>query len=487
MFRKILIANRGEIAVRVIRAARELGIATVAVYSEADRDSLHVKLADEAVCIGPASSSGSYLNITRIISACEITNADAVHPGYGFLSENSRFAEACEDSGLNFIGPPSHVIRNVGDKSQAKTSMAEAGVPVIPGSDGPVPTPEKARELSDEIGYPVLLKAREGGGGKGMRLVYAPDEVESAFEMASAEASAAFGNGELYLEKFIVNPRHIEIQLAGDHSGRVVHFYERDCSVQRRHQKLIEESPSPALDARTRERLGAHAVRGASAIGYRNLGTMEFLLDDSGQFYFMEMNARLQVEHPVSEQVTGWDLVKLQIELASGELLPMKQEEIFLHGWAVECRINAEDVEHDFRPNPGKVSYFLAPGGFGVRMDSHLYSGYTISPYYDSLVGKLIVHGGTREEAISRMRRALNELVIDGIKTTIPFHVKVLNDPVFQNGDFDTSFVEELLSGRKREVALVEEKTDISPSSSLSPKRSTRAKSSDTRQIHIVE
>jgi acetyl-CoA carboxylase, biotin carboxylase subunit len=447
MFKKILVANRGEIAVRVIRSARELGISTVAVFSEPDRDSLHVKMADEAICIGPASSAGSYLNITRLISACEIVNADAVHPGYGFLSESSRFAAACEDSGLTFIGPPSQVIRKVGDKSAAKDSMKSAGVPVIPGSDGPVATPAEARRLADEIGYPVLLKAREGGGGKGMRMVYSGDDVVSAFQMASGEALAAFGNGDLYLEKFINNPRHIEIQFAGDKYGNVVHFFERDCSVQRRHQKLIEESPSPALTQERRVALGAHAVSGAKMIGYQNAGTMEFLLDETGQFYFMEVNARLQVEHPVTELVTGWDLVKLQIELAGGAKMPISQEEIPLNGWAMECRINAEDVEHNFRPCPGTVSHFHAPGGFGVRMDTHVYSDYQISPYYDSLLGKLIVHGRTREEAINRMSRALSELLIEGVKTTVPFHQIVMEDPVFRSGDFNTSYVETLLSG----------------------------------------
>lgn len=465
MLRKILIANRGEIAVRVIRAARELGIGTVAVFSEADRDSLHVKLADEAICIGPASSAGSYLNITRIISACEIANADSVHPGYGFLSESSRFAAACEDSGLIFIGPTSDVIRKVGDKTAAKDLMRAAGVPVIPGSNGPVATASEARHLADEMGYPVMLKAREGGGGKGMRLVHRSDELASAFQMASAEANAAFGNGDLYLEKFISNPRHIEIQFAGDNYGNIVHFYERDCSVQRRHQKLIEESPSPALTEKRRIALGAHAVSGAKMIGYQNAGTMEFLLDETGQFYFMEVNARLQVEHPVTELVTGWDLVKLQIELASGVRMPITQEQIPLHGWAMECRINAEDIEHNFRPCPGVVSHFHAPGGFGVRMDTHVYSGYKISPYYDSLLGKLIVHGRTRSEAISRMQRALSELLVDGVKTTTPFHQMVMADPVFQSGNFNTSYAEKLLAGKTvdpEDVLIEPGRTDLS-------------------------
>lgn len=448
MFTKILVANRGEIAVRVLRAARELGIKTVAVYSHADRNSLHVKLADEAVCIGPASSQKSYLNITNIISACEITGAQAIHPGYGFLAENYRFAEACESSGLVFIGPPSQVIRQMGDKSAAKAAMRAAGVPVTPGSDGVVASIEEARELAAEVGYPVLLKAREGGGGKGMRLVRAPEEVASAFEMASAEAAAAFGNGDLYLEKFIVHPRHIEVQLAGDDTGRVVHFFERDCSIQRRHQKLVEESPSPALDEATRHRLGEDAARGAAGIGYRSLGTMEFLLDADGRFYFMEMNTRLQVEHPVTEAVTGWDLVKLQIALAAGEPLPMQQGEIALTGAAIECRINAEDPEHGFRPSPGRIKYFYPPGGAGVRMDTHVYPGFEISPFYDSLLGKLITHGRDRSEAIARMRRALDELVVDGVLTTAPFHAGVMTDPVFIGGAYDTSFADQLLGVR---------------------------------------
>lgn len=448
MFKKILVANRGEIAVRILRAARELGIKTVAVYSHADRDSLHVKLADEAVCIGPPSSQKSYLNITNIISACEITGAEAIHPGYGFLAENYRFAEACEGSGLVFIGPPSPVIRKMGDKSAAKAAMRAAGVPVTPGSDGVIASAAAALDLAGEVGYPVLLKAREGGGGKGMRLVRAPEETISAFEMASAEAMSAFGNGDLYLEKFIVNPRHIEVQLAGDDTGRIVHFFERDCSIQRRHQKLVEESPSPALDDATRRRLGEDAARGAADIGYRSLGTMEFLLDADGRFYFMEMNTRLQVEHPVTEAVTGWDLVKLQITLATGEPLPMEQEDIHLTGAAIECRINAEDPDHDFRPSPGSIKYFYPPGGPGVRLDTHIYPGFAISPFYDSLIGKLITHGRDRSEAIARMRRALEEMVIDGITTTAPFHAGVMTDPLFISGKYDTSFAEQILGTR---------------------------------------
>ncbi|MCK4303187.1 MAG: acetyl-CoA carboxylase biotin carboxylase subunit [Candidatus Eisenbacteria sp.] len=449
MFRKILVANRGEVAVRILRAAREMGIKTVAIYSEADRDSLHVKLADEAVCVGPASSQQSYLNISGIISACEIANADALHPGYGFLAEDYRFAEACEESGIVFIGPTSRAIRRMGDKTAARAAMKLAGLTVTPGSDGVVSSVGEALELGGAIGYPLLLKAKQGGGGKGMRLVWGPDEVETAFRIAGAEANAAFGCGDLYLEKFITRPRHIEVQLAGDTTGRVVHFFERDCSVQRRHQKLVEESPSPALDEATRRKLGAQAVRGAAHVGYSSLGTMEFLLDEDGSFYFMEMNTRLQVEHPVTEEVTGWDLVKLQIELAAGEPLPMRQEEIRLNGAALECRINAEDPAKGFRPCPGEITYFYQPGGGGVRMDTHIYPGYRIPPFYDSLLGKLIAHGRSRREVIARMERALDELVLDGVSTTVPFHKRVLKDARFLRGNYNTGFVE-LLLGEER-------------------------------------
>jgi acetyl-CoA carboxylase biotin carboxylase subunit len=445
MFRKILIANRGEIAVRVIRAARELGIRSVAVFSEADRESLPVKLADEAVCIGPPPSQESYLNIARIISACEIAGVDAVHPGYGFLSENFRFAEACEATGFTFIGPPPEVIRQMGDKSAAKAAMRAAGVPVTPGSDGPVASVEEARTLAEQIGYPVLLKARLGGGGKGMRVVREPGGLAAAYEMAAAEALSAFGDGDLYLEKLIVAPRHIEVQLAGDSHGRVVHFWERDCSVQRRHQKLIEEAPSPALDPAGRRQLGALAVRGAEEIGYRSLGTMEFLLDRDGSFYFMEMNTRLQVEHGVTEEVTGFDLVKLQILLAMGAPLPMHQARVRLSGHAIECRINAEDPEAGFRGCPGTVSYFYPPGGPGVRMDTHVYPGYAIPPNYDSLIGKIVARGKDRAEAIVRMKRALEELVVEGVATTAGFHSKVLDDEAFRRGAYDTGFVEGFL------------------------------------------
>ena len=453
MFRKILIANRGEIAVRVIRAARELGIRSVAVYSEADSESLPVKLADEAVCIGPPPTQESYLHIPRIISACQIANVDAVHPGYGFLSENFRFAEACEATGFRFIGPPPEVIRRMGDKSSAKAAMRAAGVPVIPGSEGPVASPEEALRLAGEVGYPILLKAREGGGGKGMRIAREPASIAAAYETAAAEARAAFGNSELYLEKLIERPRHIEVQLAGDARGRVAHFWERDCSIQRRHQKLIEEAPSPALDSAARRELGRVAAKGAAQIGYRSLGTMEFLLDEQGRVYFMEMNTRLQVEHGVTEEVTGVDLVKLQILLAMDEPLPMKQSEIRLQGHAIECRINAEDPAANFRGRPGTVSEFYPPGGPGVRMDTHLYAGYIVPPHYDSLIGKIVARAGTRAEAIERMKRALSELVIEGVTTTAPFHAGVMEDASFRAGHCDTSFVESYLERAQAALA----------------------------------
>ncbi|MBM3318193.1 MAG: acetyl-CoA carboxylase biotin carboxylase subunit [Candidatus Eisenbacteria bacterium] len=457
MFRKILVANRGEIAVRVIRAAHELGIATVAAYSDADRESLAVKLADEAICIGPAPSKSSYLNISSIISACQIADADALHPGYGFLSENHRFAEACGETGIVFIGPPAEAIRCMGDKSAAKAAMRAAGVPVTPGSEGVVGSVDEALAVAADLGYPVLLKAREGGGGKGMRVVAEPEGLASAFEMASAEALASFGNADLYLEKYILRPRHIEIQLAGDAAGRVVHFGERDCSVQRRHQKLVEEAPSPAMTEALRRELGEAAVRGAAGIGYRSLGTMEFLLDAEGHAYFMEMNTRLQVEHGVTEEVTGIDLVKLQILLALGHGLPMRQEEIRLSGHAIECRINAEDPLRDFRPSPGEVTYFYPPGGPGVRVDTHVYPGYVIPPFYDSLLAKIIATERTRDAALARMRRALDELVVEGVATTAPFHRQVLEDPVFRGGAYDTGLAEQVVA------ALIERERGAGP------------------------
>ncbi len=442
MFQKVLIANRGEIAVRIVRACQELSIPTVAVYSDADRESLHVRLADESICIGPASSRESYLAIPRLISAAEITNADAIHPGYGFLAENAQFAEVVESSGLTFIGPAPDAIRRMGDKSVAKSTMKAAGVPVLPGSDGVIESAEAALALAASVGYPVILKAKDGGGGKGMRVVESAEDLERQFQMAGTEAAAAFGSGALYLEKYLTAPRHVEIQLLGDHHGNAVHLFERDCSIQRRHQKLVEESPSPGLPEATRRAMGEVARRGALQIGYRGLGTMEFLLDQDGSFYFMEMNTRLQVEHPVTEFVTGLDLVKLQIKVAAGERIPFLQEEVRQTGHSMECRINAESPYQGFRPCPGKVTAFHAAGGPGVRIDSHVYAGYTIPPHYDSMIAKLITYGADREEAIQRMARALRESVVEGVDTTIPYHLDILADPDFRAGRVDTRFVE---------------------------------------------
>ncbi len=440
MLKKILIANRGEIALRIIRACRELGISTVAIYSEADRDSLHVRFADEAICIGPPSSKESYLSVARILSAAEVTNADAVHPGYGFLAENAQFSEICLSSGLTFIGPKPEMITAMGDKSLAKDTMRKAGVPVVPGSDGVVKDVEEAKRIAKEIGLPVIIKASAGGGGRGMRIVRAEDELEKAFQTARAEAEAAFANPDVYIEKYLEDPRHIEIQILGDAFGTVIHLGERDCSVQRRHQKLIEESPSPAVDAELRERIGAAAVKGAKSVKYLGAGTIEFLLDKEKNFYFMEMNTRIQVEHPVTEFVTGYDLIKAQIEIASGKKISRKK--VKFHGHAIECRINAEDPNNDFRPSPGKITTLHFPGGPGIRIDSHIYDGYIIPPYYDSLVAKLIVHAATREEAITRMTYALEEFVIEGIHTTIPFQKKVMQSEKFRSGVFDTKFIE---------------------------------------------
>jgi acetyl-CoA carboxylase, biotin carboxylase subunit len=440
VFSKILIANRGEIALRVIRSCRELGIATVAVYSTADEDSLHVRFADEAVCIGPPPSKESYLNISRIISAADITGADAIHPGYGFLAENALFSEICRDAGLVFIGPTPEMIHAMGNKALAKSTMREAGVPVIPGSDGVVDSLAEAREALGDIPFPVILKASAGGGGKGMRIVRDDAGFEKQFIMARTEADKAFGNGDLYIEKYIERPRHIEIQILGDRQGTVVHLGERDCSIQRRHQKLIEESPSPAVSPQLREQLGEAAVRGSRRIHYEGAGTVEFLLDGDGSFYFMEMNTRVQVEHPVTEAVTGIDIIREQIRIAAGE--PVCAVPSAPTGHAIECRINAEDPDHDFRPSPGRIEDWHQPAGFGVRVDSHAYTGYTIPPFYDSLLAKLIVHGRTRDEAIDRMAGALDEFVIGGIHTTIPFHRKVMRDPRFRAGDVDTHFLE---------------------------------------------
>jgi len=441
MFHKVLIANRGEIAVRIIRACRELGIYSVAVYSEADRDSLHVKLADEAYCVGPTAARDSYLNFANIISTAKLTEADAIHPGYGFLAENADFAEVCQSFQIEFIGPSSEAIQKMGDKSIAKETMKKADVPVVPGSDGLIEEVADALKLAKQIGYPVIIKATAGGGGKGMRVAYSNEELKKAFNMARLEAEKAFGNSGVYIEKYLEEPRHIEIQVLADRHGNVVHLGERDCSVQRRHQKLLEEAPSPALSQELREKMGEAAVKAAKAVNYHGVGTVEFLLEKDS-FYFMEMNTRIQVEHPVTEQVTGVDLIKEQIKAAAGEILTFKQEDITINGWAIECRINAENPAKNFLPSPGKIEFYLAPGGYGVRVDSAAYPGYVISPFYDSMIAKLIVWGKTREEAITRMQRALDEFAIEGISTTIPFHLKLLDNELFKKGEFDTKFLE---------------------------------------------
>jgi acetyl-CoA carboxylase biotin carboxylase subunit len=448
MFRKVLIANRGEIALRVIRACRELDIATVAVFSEADRDSLHVRLADESVCIGPPPSAQSYNHIARLISAAEVTGADAIHPGYGFLSENAHFVEVATSCGFTFIGPTPEMIRRMGDKSEAKRTMKAAGLPMVPGSDGEVADVDEAVSLAKGIGFPVIVKASAGGGGRGMRIAWDERQLRAGFGIAQAEAGAAFSNSAVYLEKYIVKPRHIEFQLFGDGQGNVVHLGERECSVQRNHQKLIEEAPSSILTPEQRASVGAMAARGAATIGYRNAGTMEFLMDQDGSFYFMEMNTRIQVEHPVTEEVTGIDLVKEQLKVAAGEKMSFRQEDVTWRGHAIECRINAEDFEHGFRPSPGKITYWYKPGGPGLRVDSHVYGGYTVPPYYDSMIGKLIAYGKDRAEACRRMEIALEEMIVEGVKTTIPFHRIALAHPRFKAGDIDTRFVEELLKER---------------------------------------
>ena len=440
MFNKILIANRGEIALRIIRTCKELGINTVAVYSEADKDSLHVTFADEAVCIGPPFGKDSYLKIPAIISAAQVTGADAIHPGYGFLAENASFSEICQESNLKFIGPSPEMIRAMGDKAFAKDTMKKNEVPVIPCSDGVIDNLDEAKALAKEIGYPVIIKASAGGGGKGMRIVWEESEFQKAFQTAQTEAEAAFANGDVYIEKFIENPRHIEIQVMGDQHGTVYHYGERDCSIQRRHQKLIEESPSPAVDEDLRARMGDAAVKGAHSVNYEGAGTIEFLLDKHKNFYFMEMNTRIQVEHPVTELVYDVDLVRQQILVAAGEKIEARPKKP--HGHAIEFRINAEDPENNFRPSPGKITSLHFPGGFGVRNDSHIYHSYSIPPYYDSLIAKLIVWGTDRERAIMRGKRALNEFIVEGVKTTIPFHLKVLEDSRFKSGNFDTSFLE---------------------------------------------
>ncbi len=442
-FEKILIANRGEIAIRIIRAAKELNLKTVAIYSEADVDALHTRLADESVCIGPAPARESYLNITRIISAAEITGARAIHPGYGFLAENAEFAEICESCGIIFIGPKAEHIRAMGDKIKAKETFARFGAYGIPGSEGQVENIRDARKIASKIGYPIILKAAAGGGGKGMRIVREEGEIESGFRIAQAEAKAAFGDPRLYIEKYIEKPRHIEVQIIGDMYGNVVALGERECSIQRRHQKLIEESPSVAVDDNIRERLLKTAVTATAGIGYQSAGTIEFLMDEKKNFYFMEMNTRIQVEHPVTEMVTGIDILKEQIKVALGEKLSFTQDNIKLKGSAIECRINAENPERNFTPSPGRISFFHMPQGIGVRFDTHIFAGYTIPPHYDSLIGKLICHGNSRNEAIARMKRALEEIVIEGVQTTIPFHLEVMNNEKFIKGDISTKFIEE--------------------------------------------
>lgn len=441
MFNKILIANRGEIALRIIRTCKEMGVKTVAVYSTADKDSLHVRFADEAVCIGSPASKDSYLNIPRIIAAAEITNADAIHPGYGFLSENAEFSRICEEYNIKFIGASPEMINQMGDKATAKATMAAAGVPTIPGSEGLIGSINEGLSLAEGIGYPVILKATAGGGGKGMRIVKEPAGFKKAWDDARQESAAAFGNDGLYLEKFVEEPRHIEIQIIGDSRGKACHLSERDCSIQRRHQKLVEETPSPFITDDLREKMGQAAIKGAEAIAYEGAGTIEFLVDKNRNFYFMEMNTRIQVEHPITEEVTDFDLIKEQIKVAAGE--PISGKNYFPKLFAMECRINAEDPSNGFRPSPGKIVNLHLPGGKGVRIDSHVYAGYVIPPNYDSMIAKLIVSGQSREEVIVRMKRALEEFVIDGIKTTIPFHLTLLEDPAFNSGNFTTKFLDD--------------------------------------------
>jgi len=441
MFKKLLIANRGEIALRVIRTCREMGIKTVAIYSTADKDSLHVRFADEAVCIGKPASSDSYLNIAHIMAAAEITNADAIHPGYGFLAENAKFSQICADHDIKFIGPTPKMINAMGDKITAKETMIKAGVPVVSGSGGLLESLEEAKEIAKNVvGYPIILKATAGGGGKGMRVVWEESELERAFDTAKAEAAAAFKNDGIYMEKFVQEPHHIEIQIAGDQYGKVCHLSERDCSIQRRHQKLVEESPSPFMTSDLRCRMGEAAIKAASAINYESVGTVEFLVDKDRNFYFMEMNTRIQVEHCVTEEVVSFDLIKEQIKIALGEKISGKNYEPKMH--AIECRINAEDPYNDFRPSPGRITTLHTPGGHGVRVDSHVYAGYVIPPYYDSMIGKLITVAQTREEAIDTMYRALSEYVIEGVKTTIPFHLQLMQNEDFRNGNFTTKFLE---------------------------------------------
>jgi len=450
MFKRVLIANRGEIAVRVIRACRELGIPTVAIYSQADAESLHVRLATDAFCIGPAPSNQSYLNIPTIISTALMAGCDAIHPGYGFLSERAEFAEICEMYNIKFIGPTAQAMRKMGDKATARKTMIENNVPVTPGT-GIVKTPKEVMEFAHRVGYPIILKATAGGGGKGMRVVKTDEELESNFNICRQEAENFFGNPDVYAEKFLENPRHIEVQILGDSYGNVIHLGERDCSIQRRHQKLLEEAPSPAIDEETRKEMGAAAVRAAKAINYEGAGTCEFLLDHDGKWYFMEMNTRVQVEHCVTEMISQIDIVREQILVASGEKLSYTQDDVKLRGHAIECRINAEDPENDFMPCPGKIDGYLAPGGFGIRVDSHVYPGYSIPPYYDSMIGKLICWGENRKQARRRMYQALKEYVIAGIKTTIPFHQSLIEDEVFKSGQFNTGFIEDFYKRRNND------------------------------------
>jgi acetyl-CoA carboxylase, biotin carboxylase subunit len=450
MFKKILIANRGEIALRVIHACRELGVKTVAVYSEADENSLHVRFADEDICIGPARSADSYLNVPSIISAAEITGADAIHPGYGFLSESAYLAEVCEACHIRFIGPDPSVIKLLGDKARARKAMKKAGLPMLPGSDGPVDSEEKALKCAKDIGYPVIIKAVAGGGGRGMRIVRNPEELPQLLRTAMREAEAAFGNGDVYIEKYLENPRHIEFQIIGDHHGNLVHLGERECSIQRRHQKLIEESPSPVLADKVRRKMGSLVVDAAKAVQYTNAGTFEFLMDGDGKFYYMETNTRLQVEHPVTEMVTGIDIVKEQIRIAAGERLSFKQSDVTFTGHSIECRVNAEDPV-TFAPSPGLIHAWSVPGGPGVRIDTFAHAECTISPYYDSMIAKIIVHGRDRQEAIARMRRTLEMTVIEGIKTSVPLHLQILNDPDFQAGRLGTGFMDRFMPQPKLE------------------------------------
>ncbi|UJA32131.1 acetyl-CoA carboxylase biotin carboxylase subunit [Clostridium sporogenes] len=446
MFKKILVANRGEIAVRIIRACREMGIETVAIYSEADKDALHVQLADEAVCIGPPSSKDSYLNMYNIISATVLTGSQAIHPGFGFLSENSKFANMCKDCNIVFIGPNSETIDKVGNKSNARDIMIKAGVPVIPGSNGVINNEEEALNIAEEIGYPVIVKASAGGGGRGIRIVHSKENMIKAFNTAKSEAKGAFGDDSMYVEKFIKNPRHIEFQILGDNYGNIIHLGERDCSLQRRNQKVLEEAPSPRMNEELRKRMGDVAIKAAKAVEYKNAGTIEFLLDEDGSFYFMEMNTRIQVEHPITEMVTGIDILKEQIKIAYGEKLNIKQKDIKIQGHAIECRINAEDYKNGFRPCPGKIENLYIPGGLGVRLDSSVYSGYIIPPYYDSMIGKLIAYGRNREETIQIMKRALGELIIEGVNTNIDFQFIILEDENFIKGEYTTKYIEKMLT-----------------------------------------